>query len=420
MLSLMLAVLLVLTLFPLSAMARSVADIDREMSETRNQMNELEGRAEALQAQMAETRGRLATLRTQEDSYLEELSVLQDELLLLLEQIELTEEQIALYKQMVAVKEERLEEAIEREEEQLALYRRRIRAMEERGGTSYIQLFLRAQSFSDLVARIHDAEEIISFDQRVGDQLERYRVSVQEYRDELQAEQAELEVLIARLEEEQAELEVLREEIEARISEVEARIAVQELELAELEELERRAAAELLRHTQNLGELSEARRQAIRDLEQGGGTGGGGGMGGAPARQGTGPFIWPSDHTGHVTSHFGPRWGGFHNGIDISHAPGAPNIDRTNVLAAASGYVSRAGSCPSFGNFIVINHGIINGNHYATLYAHNHTNLVRVGDIVTQGMIIARVGSTGNSTGPHIHFEIHRNGQRINPLQYFR
>jgi len=415
--ALLLAVLMVLTLFTgifaTLVQGRTLSDIDREISDARSQMNELESRTGEIQAQRGEIAGRLATLRTQEGTYLEELDELQEELQLLEEQITLTEEQIALYEQMIAVKEERLADAIEREEEQLALYRRRIRAMEERGPTSYIQLFLRAQSFSDLVARIHDAEEIIAFDQRVADQLERYRVAVQEYRDELEEEKAALEAVVARLEEERDELEILRAEVERRIREVEARIAAQEIELARLEEEYERMAAEISSITRNLGALSSERQQAIRDLEQSGNA-----TTGVGARPGNGSFMWPSGHTTNVTSHFGwrthPITGArsFHGGIDIA----AAGINGTPVLAADSGVVVRSQWHPSFGNYVLINHG----NGYATLYAHNSSNSVSANQVVVRGQVIGRVGSTGMSTGPHIHFEIHRNGNRIDPMIYFR
>ncbi|MCL2588137.1 MAG: peptidoglycan DD-metalloendopeptidase family protein [Oscillospiraceae bacterium] len=424
--ALVLAILMVLTMFTgifanLMAQGRSIADIDREINEARSQMNQLQSQSNQIQEQMAGIAGRLATLREQEGSYLEELAVLQEQLQLLEERIELTEAQIGLYMLMIADMEVRLEEAIEREEEQLALYRRRVRAMEERGPTSYIQLLLQARSFSDLIARIHDAEEIMAFDQRVGEQLERYRLAVHEYKIELVEERTELEILVARLEVERAQLDEERAEVQERIDEIEARIEAHEIEFEELYAEQERMAREIQRHTANLGNLDAARQQALRDMENqvgaGGGGGGGGGMGGTPVRQGTGRFIWPSDFTGNVTSGFGPRQspGGIgsrnHQGIDIA----APGINGTNVLAAASGVVTMSGWNGGFGNFIVINHG----SGYATLYAHNSSNLVRAGDNVVQGTIIGRVGSTGNSTGPHIHFEVHRNGVPVNPMQFF-
>ena len=423
--ALLLALIMVLTLFTgifaTIVQGRSLTDIDQQINQTRNELNNLEGQTGQLQSQMDEVNGRLSELRDQEGSYLEELSVLQERLRLLQEQIDLTEAQIALYMALIAEKEIRVAEAIAREEEQLALYRQRVRAMEERGPTSYLQIFLRARSFSDLVARLHDVEEIMASDQRVAEQLERYRVAVQAYKAELLAEQTELEILVARLEADRVLLQRESDEVEARIREVEARIEAQEIEYAELEAEQRRIEAEILARAQDLSALSTERTAAIRELErqaQAGGNPGGGGMGGTPALPGTGNFIWPSDFTHNVTSHFGNRpgpFGGpieFHTGIDIA----AHGIEGTNVLAAASGYVTFSGWSGGFGNFIMIRHG----DGYYTAYAHQSANLVTVGQNVVQGQVIGLVGSTGWSTGPHIHFEIIRNGVRVDPMIYFR
>ena len=404
-LSLTLAALMVFGVFAVAftepAQARNLADIDREISETRGQMSDLENRTAALAAQRAEVSERMNTLRAQEGVYLEELSVLEEELRLLQEQITLTEEQIALYQQMIEAKELRLEDAIEREETQLQLYQRRVRAMEERGSMSYIQMFLRAQSFSDLIAMIHDAEEIVAFDQRVADQLERYRIAVQEYRDELEAERAELEILIAQLEAEQAELEVLQAEIERRIREVEALIEAQEIAMAELDAEYERFSAELLQRAQALSELDAARQQVtISD-----------------GSRGNGQFIWPVPFTRNVTSRFGWRTDPLtgqqrhHNGIDIA----AANIHGQSVLAAAGGVVVGAGWNGGFGNWIQINHE----NGYVTVYAHLDRIHVSRNQRVNQGYVIGTVGNTGRSTGPHLHFEIIRNGRHVNPMIYF-
>ena len=422
--ALILAILMVLTLFTgiihsLTAQGRSLADIEREINNARGQINSLQGQGAGVDSRLAEVGARLASLREQEGVYLEELAALQEQLELLRERIRLTEEQIAIYQQMIVDKEERLAEAIQREEDQLELYRRRIRAMEERGSISYIQILLSARSFSDLITRINDAGEVMAADQRIAEALERYRVAVQIYRDELEADRVELEILIARLEVERDQLQQDEALLLELIRQLEERIREDEATRAALQEERDRIDAQILAHAQDLSALDAARTEAIRELERqaaAGGNPGGGGMGGTPARRGSGSFIWPSDSSTRVTSGFGPRPspGGIgstnHGGIDIGARHG------TNVLAAASGYVSFSGWSGGFGNFIMIRHG----NGYYTAYAHMSTNLVSRGQNVVQGQVIGLVGSTGNSTGPHIHFEIIRNGVRVDPMIYFR
>ncbi len=125
-----------------------------------------------------------------------------------------------------------------------------------------------------------------------------------------------------------------------------------------------------------------------------------------PAGVGTGTFIMPTK--GRISSGFGTRWGRTHKGIDIASETGLP------VYASDEGVVICSEYQASFGNLVIIDHG----NGFETYYAHNSKLLVSVGDTVKQGQEIAKIGSTGRSTGPHCHFEIRYNGAPQNPLSY--
>jgi murein DD-endopeptidase MepM/ murein hydrolase activator NlpD len=117
-------------------------------------------------------------------------------------------------------------------------------------------------------------------------------------------------------------------------------------------------------------------------------------------------FTWPT--SGQITSGFGPRWGRMHQGIDIGAPTGRP------ITAAKSGMVILAGASGGYGNLVVVDHG----GGLSTAYAHQSRIAVRVGESVTQGGLLGYVGSTGNSTGPHLHFEVRVNGAARNPLPY--
>lgn len=119
-------------------------------------------------------------------------------------------------------------------------------------------------------------------------------------------------------------------------------------------------------------------------------------------------FSWPVQ--GPISSPFGPRWGRMHQGLDIAVVTGTP------VRAAASGRVTFSGDNGGYGLLVIIDHG----NGVETRYAHNSQLLVKVGDRVQRGQVIARSGNTGNSTGPHVHFEIRQYGQAVDPLLYLR
>ena len=135
-----------------------------------------------------------------------------------------------------------------------------------------------------------------------------------------------------------------------------------------------------------------------------------------PIKYTGGKFAWPVPSTQRITSQYGYRnhpvykTKKFHSGIDIGAAYGV------DIVAAADGVVTLATTNGGYGKCVIINHG----SGITTLYGHNSTMLVESGQRVTKGQIIAKAGSTGVSTGPHLHFEVRINGSTVDPLQYYR
>ncbi len=130
-----------------------------------------------------------------------------------------------------------------------------------------------------------------------------------------------------------------------------------------------------------------------------------------PSGVGTGRFMWPVPGVHSISSPYGPRWGRFHSGVDISCA----GIYGRTVVAADSGTATVKRSAGGYGLHIIISHG----NGYSTCYAHLSAVTISSGATVAKGQAIGRVGSTGASTGPHLHFEIRKNNQANNPMNYF-
>jgi murein DD-endopeptidase MepM/ murein hydrolase activator NlpD len=134
----------------------------------------------------------------------------------------------------------------------------------------------------------------------------------------------------------------------------------------------------------------------------------------------TGKFVWPLPGITTITSHFGPRWGTVHQGLDIS----GYNAYGKRIVAADGGVVYAVNATNSWGTGMFAGYGyaliIDHGNGYRTLYAHCSQVIVKPGQRVSKGQTIAYVGNTGNSTGPHLHFEVRRNNKRVNPLPYLR
>lgn len=129
-----------------------------------------------------------------------------------------------------------------------------------------------------------------------------------------------------------------------------------------------------------------------------------------PKATGTGAFIWPVNGRGSITSPFGWTGRRYHRGIDIAAPTG------TNIFAADDGIITTSSYHRSYGYYIIIDHG----NGYSTLYAHNSRLLKSAGTKVSKGDVICRSGNTGNSTGPHLHFEVRYNGSHKNPMNYFK
>lgn len=126
---------------------------------------------------------------------------------------------------------------------------------------------------------------------------------------------------------------------------------------------------------------------------------------------GNGKFIWPVPASRRVSSHYGRRWGRPHNGIDIAARGGS------HILSTANGIIIYSGNgLRGFGNMIVIRHE----NDFYSIYAHNKKNFVRKGEKVLQGQVIGQVGNTGRSTGTHLHFEIRKGDNPLNPLAFFK
>lgn len=124
----------------------------------------------------------------------------------------------------------------------------------------------------------------------------------------------------------------------------------------------------------------------------------------------TGTFVWPLPATKQISSYFGSRWGDIHGAIDISNG----RVNGKPIIASDGGKVVEAGWHYSYGYYVLIDHG----NGFKTRYAHCSALKVKVGQRVAQGEYIANVGNTGNSYGAHLHFEIIKNGNRVNPLNY--
>jgi len=335
-------------------------------------------------------------------------------------------ETIDHYLLLISEKEYEIYLAQGREADQLQRYRSRVRYMEENGILTYLEIIFDSTSFSDFLARVDIVRDILSADQRLYDNLQIARQVTEDAKDTLEEMKDELDEEKEQLEFKEAELISQLEEAHELIRKLEADIENESQLRDQIIEEEERVQAEINRAVVRLRAQQEAeriRRQSMQNRIQTGSVGGsgssssGGGAGsgssggsgtsgsggGGSSVVGSGQLMWPV--SGSIWSEYGPRSGRLHGGIDIGATRG------TNVVAADSGTVVTSTSHRSYGNYVVVSHG----NGITTLYAHLSSRSVSVGDSVSKGQVVGHVGSTGNATGSHLHFEVSVNGSRVDP-----
>ena len=339
------------------------------------------------------------------------------------QQIALTEREIALYGEMIQKKADELESAIALEQQQLERYRTRVRAMEENGSFDFLALLLNTTSLGELLTVIDDIGEIMESDRRLEDEYIAARENTERVKAEYEEVKTDLEGRQDALNKEKIELENQIQEATDRINELLEEIQARQSEIDELDEKQQaqqneidRLVAELERQraeAERIRREEEERRRREQAEQNGGNSGGsGGGSGGnSGGVSGTGSFGWPVPSCTYVTSRMGNRfhpiynvWK-YHSGIDIGAGFGAA------IVASDSGTVCWCGEKGGYGNCILIDHG----NGYKTLYGHMSSYAVSYGATVSKGQTIGYVGSTGDSTGPHLHFEIRYNDTCIDP-----
>jgi murein DD-endopeptidase MepM/ murein hydrolase activator NlpD len=360
--------------------------VDSRISGLRDSIQRAKAKEGVLSTEISDASSRIDALNA-------DIGVLSDRLTKL-------ESDLAAHRARLARLEDRLRElaaTIQRLTQQHAIAQRRLeeRLVElyETDEASELEILLQAQSFSDLLEQLDYFRAIGDHDKEIADEIERVQEETQAAKQETAAVRAEVAeattILAKKTEEERA----ARAALLARQTALAAARDSKESLLADVRSQRNKDEEDL--------EKMQAASAAIAEQLQSSGSSGSGG-GGAPSASG---FIWPV--SGPITSGFGWRWGRMHEGIDIGAACGTP------IRAAASGTVVYAGWMDGYGNIIVIDHG----GGLATAYGHQSALYVGGGS-VSQGQTIGAVGSTGHSTGCHLHFEVRVNAAPVNPLNY--
>ena len=389
--------IVIITLF-LSVMYLSFSGY-ADSASIKDAIDELANEQEDIQSRIEQYESEIENIDFEKANVLEKKAVLDQRNLLAQEEIQVIEEQIGIIDGLVTNMQMDLDQARFEEEHQRELWFSRVRAMEEGATLNYIQVLFNATSFSDLLTRLDLINEIVEYDRDLQD-------SYVSARENVETLEAEAEIMFALNEESRTELEVKKAQLETDIETANQLIGAMEEDiesLRELQALEEEAAAEIKNQIAELEQEYEAARAAelaAWEAAQGQHSQGTGG-GNANVTDGGSSLLWPSYCT-IVTSYYGNRlhpvygYYKFHYGVDIGAAGG------TAIWAPANGTVITSTYGSGYGNYVVIRHD----NGYYTLCAHMSSRAVSSGQYVTQGQIIGYVGSTGLSTGNHIHYEV--------------
>lgn len=285
---------------------------------------------------------------------------------------------------------------------------RRVRAIYMHGQLNYLEVILGANSFSDFANRVELLKRVIRSDYNLILEIQKQKAAIEAKKAQLEEDKRQLDALAA-------EAEKTRQEIAKKKAEQQKVLDAAKSNKAAAAQMEQDLNAQLA-SVRNLIQqrlaAAEAARQAAQQQAASDDEGGGGGGSDNNYVQGTGAMGWPC--SGPITSPFGyrthPIFGTtiFHAGIDIGVDYGTP------IHAADSGVVVYSGWISGYGNAVIIDHG----GGISTLYGHNQSLAVSEGQSVSKGSVIAYAGSTGNSTGPHCHFEVDVNGSPVNPMGY--
>lgn len=409
---------LILSVLPVRAAAKSSSEIQNEIDALQEKQAEIQSQMDALQEQKDLNQSQTADVVTKKNNIDQQIG-------LLYAKIDNINEQIAAYNVLIADKQEELDAAQQKLASLNEKNKERIRAMEEDGGLSYWSVLFKANSFSDLLDRLNMIEEIAAADRRRIAQMSEAAEEVAQAQQILTEEKAGLESTKAELDASQQELAAKRTESDAVLSELVAEAQRLDNDFFDYEQKTEELLAELgaaqqeyenAKYQEWLATSETTTEPTNPPSDPGTGNEGGGddpsGGSGSYIPSG-GDWIIPCDYV-YLSSAYGWREppvdgaSSFHSGVDLAGYEGSP------IWAARGGVVYRAGYNDYNGYYVGIDHG----DGYASVYLHMTNYIVDIGDIVSQGQTIGYMGSTGISSGAHLHLTIYYNGSPVNPADY--
>ena len=389
------------TVFSSYATSKAIEDAKKKVSSMEEEKKKVESALKELEGKKSDTAAYVKELDRN-------LSALAGELTKLEGDISRKEEQIEEAKA-------ELETAKVTENRQYEDMKLRIQYMYENGQTGLLESMMQSESIAELLNRAEYASQITSYDRKMLEEYRKTRQEVALKEEALKTEHQELLTLQDSTKAKQSSVKTLMASKEAELASYETKIASAQGEIDQYnadikaqEEHMARVEAEIRRKEEEARKAEEARRaeEAKKNQSSAGGD--------STVKKGNTNFIWPCPASGRISSAFGDRSSPTegastnHKGIDI------PAPSGSSIVAAADGKVVISTYSYSAGNYIMIDHG----GGLTTVYMHCSQHLVKEGETVKQGQTIAKVGSTGYSTGPHLHFGVRSGGSYVNPSGY--
>lgn len=395
-LSLLLALMAAAALVLSSAMP---VHADTKQQELEAQKNQAQQELEAIRQQIKTNENNIEAAEAQKELYAREQSAIKVQINALNQQIEDLETQIATKEQEITDKQAEIEQKQQEYDTRWAEYKDQIFAMQTLDQGGAIALLSTARNFYQLLTFDQVLQDVSDANTRACEDLENQGNQLKEEREQLEQAKADLEAQEAELQNQTTQLNGKVDELAANIQAQDSSISAAEAKAQALQEAESEAQAKF---NKAADELDSYLRSIIENTKNN--------YANAPSSCSL-DFICPLPSYKYISCYYGD---GGHKGVDFA-APGG-----TPIYAVASGVVTVATSHYSYGNYVMVYHGTDDqGNTYATLYAHmNSWPPVSVGQSVTKGQVIGYVGTTGNSTGNHLHLELRVNGARTNPLSY--
>ncbi len=382
------------------ALAASTSSLKDKKSKIQSQIDEAEKKISKLASEKKETQEYIAALDKKIQLKQDQIDILQADANKLQSEINSIESSIDRAEKQIDKTQKEIDKKQAQFDKTYDEYCQRLKAMYVSGHASNLEVLLTSTDISSILTRSQMIKSVSEKDSETLDYL-------MAQMEQIEKDKAELEAKINKLSEDKKKLEKDKKELTSQISTIESSKRELDNEVAKCNALIRKLSSQSAEYQESIEENESALRKVEAEIQAAYARASRTGSTGSGAHSGA--LGYPTDYRSISAGYPNYSSGRYHGGVDF------PCPSGSNVYAAASGTVIVAKNLNySYGHYLIVDHG----NGLSTLYAHNTTLLVGVGSHVNKGQIIARSGSTGNSTGPHCHFEVRVNGTRVNPLNY--